>query len=65
LLVCALLLWLVIIYFTFPETRGMTLEEDSQVFDGSGTLERTYNIKAQGLAEIDHTEKVMTERKEA
>lgn len=57
--VCALVLWLVIIYFTFPETRGMTLEEVSEIFDGRRALERTYDIKAEGLAETDHAEKVM------
>jgi MFS family permease len=30
---CALALWLVVIFFTFPETRGMSLEEVSRVFD--------------------------------
>ncbi|KAL0944840.1 hexose transporter protein (Lactose permease) [Colletotrichum truncatum] len=54
--VCALLLWLIIIYFTFPETRGMTLEEVSQVFDGNQPLERTFKIKDDGLAEAGHTE---------
>lgn len=66
--ICALLLWLVVIYFTFPETRGMTLEEVSQVFDGAEALERTYDIKAQGLeglAETDHAENVKSDRKEA
>lgn len=62
--VCALALWLVIIYFTFPETRGLTLEEVSQIFDGVQALERTYDIKADGLAETSHTEKVMSDRKE-
>ena len=61
--VCALALWLVVIYFTFPETRGMTLEEVSEVFDGRQALERTYDIKAEALAETEHTEKVMSDPK--
>ncbi|KAM0331233.1 hypothetical protein ACHAQA_002902 [Verticillium albo-atrum] len=55
--VCALLLWLAIIYFTFPETRGMSLEEVSMVFDGRQALETTYNIKAEGLVHEEHAEK--------
>jgi MFS family permease len=55
--VCALLLWLVVIYFTFPETRGLTLEEVSMIFDGKKALETTYDIKAAGSAMI-HEENV-------
>ncbi|KAL2859200.1 hypothetical protein BJX68DRAFT_252237 [Aspergillus pseudodeflectus] len=61
--VCALVLWLVVIYFTFPETRSLTLEEVSQIFDGRGVLERTYDIKAEGLGQADHTEEVNAEHK--
>ncbi|GLI80217.1 hypothetical protein PoHVEF18_008569 [Penicillium ochrochloron] len=62
--ICALALWLIIIYFTFPETRGMTLEEVSEIFDGRQVLERTYEIKAEGLGEIEHTEEVIQGSKE-
>lgn len=62
--VCALVLWLAIIYFTFPETRNMSLEEVSEIFDGRQALERTYDIKAEGLA-AEHTEKAPTDVKEA
>ncbi|KZL66990.1 hexose transporter protein (Lactose permease) [Colletotrichum tofieldiae] len=60
--VCALLLWIGIIYFTYPETCGMTLEEVSQVFDGREALDRSYDIKDMALAEANHTEKVMAGR---
>ncbi|KAM0271132.1 hypothetical protein ACHAQH_009181 [Verticillium albo-atrum] len=59
--VCALLLWLAIIYFTFPETRGLSLEEVSMIFDGRQALERTYDIKAEGLVHEEHAEKVVPE----
>lgn len=62
--VCALVLWLGVIYFTFPETRGLTLEEVSQIFDGREVLQRTYDIKAEGLGEADHAEKVSSDVKE-
>lgn len=57
--VCALVLWLAIIYFTFPETRGMSLEEVSMVFDGRQALETTYDIKAKGLVHEEHAEKAV------
>lgn len=58
---CALVLWLAIIYFTYPETRGLSLEEVSQVFDGKQALQRAYDMKSEGLTET--VEKTM-ERKE-
>ncbi|KAJ6011680.1 hexose transporter protein (Lactose permease) [Penicillium canescens] len=61
--ICALVLWLIIIYFTFPETRGMTLEEVSEIFDGRQVLERLYDIKAEGLGETEHTEKATPDAK--
>jgi MFS family permease len=64
--VVSLVLWLVVIYFTFPETRGLTLEEVSQIFDGAEALEGAYDIKADGLAEAGHTEEkvpVVSDRK--
>jgi MFS family permease len=61
--VCALVLWLIVIYFTFPETRGLTLEEVSQIFDGREALQRTYDIKTEGLDEAEHTEKVTSDHK--
>jgi MFS family permease len=61
--VCALVLWLIVIYFTFPETRGLTLEEVSQIFDGREALQRTYDIKTEGLVEAEHTEKVTSDHK--
>lgn len=60
---CALLLWLIIIYFTYPETRGLTLEEVSQVFDGAHALERAYDIKAQDLTEIEQKEMTVSQQK--
>ncbi|KAJ6070557.1 general substrate transporter [Penicillium canescens] len=62
--ICALVLWLVIIYFAFPKTRGITLEEVSEIFDRRQVLERTYDIKAEALAKTEHTEKVMPYAKE-
>ncbi|KAK2808090.1 hypothetical protein FQN50_005008 [Emmonsiellopsis sp. PD_5] len=62
--VCALVLWLAIIYFTFPETRGMSLEEVSQIFDGRQALERTYDIKAEAFSETSHAERIVSDRKE-
>jgi MFS family permease len=62
--ICALVLWLIIIYFTFPETRGMTLEEVSEIFDGRQVLERVYDIKAEGLGETEHMEKVTPDAKQ-
>lgn len=62
--VCALVLWLAVIYFTFPETRGLTLEEVSEVFDGSKALESTYDIKAEGLTTDERTEHIVVDHKE-
>lgn len=56
--ICALVLWLVVIYFTYPETRGLTLEEVSMVFDGKKALETTYDIKAEALVHQENAEKV-------
>ncbi|UPK92813.1 hypothetical protein LCI18_003748 [Fusarium solani-melongenae] len=60
--VCALVLWLAVIYFTYPETRGLSLEEVSQVFDGKKALDRAYELKSEGLTEI--VEKTATNSKE-
>lgn len=60
--VCALVVWLVLIYFTFPETKGLTLEEVSQIFDGEVALERTYDIKEQVTTKVDHAETVNIDR---
>lgn len=60
--VCALAAWLVLIYFAYPETRGMTLEEVSELFDGTQALERTYDIKAETLAKTEHMEEVESEQ---
>ncbi|GKT51996.1 lactose permease [Colletotrichum spaethianum] len=49
--ICALLLWLCVIYLTYPETRGMTLEEVSQVFDDREALDKSCKIKDMKLAE--------------
>jgi len=61
--VCALSLWFVVIYFMYPETRGMTLEEVGRIFDGEQVLERTYDIKEEGLVQADHTESVIADGK--
>ncbi|CAH0057188.1 unnamed protein product [Clonostachys solani] len=63
--VCALVLWLAVIYFTFPETRGLTLEEVSMVFDGKKALETTYDIKAEGLAHEEDAGQVTKVEKQA
>jgi MFS family permease len=62
--VCALVLWLAIFYFGYPETRGLSLEEVSQVFDGKEALDKTYDIKDAVLAGADHTEKIAADHKE-
>ncbi|KAL3487866.1 general substrate transporter [Aspergillus germanicus] len=62
---CALVLWLCIIYFTFPETRGLTLEEVSRVFDGDQALASVHEAKAEGLPETEHKDKVTADCKEA
>lgn len=61
--ICALVVWSIIIYFTYPEARGMTLEEVSEIFDGKQVLERAYDVKAEALGETEHTEKVMPDAK--
>lgn len=74
--IVSLCLWFGVFYFFFPETRGLTLEEVSQIFDGREALERTYDIKDEGLpgalheesveelTETSHNEKAMSDRKE-
>ena len=47
----------------YPETRGMTLEEVGRIFDGEQVLERTYDIKEEGLVQADHTESVIADGK--
>lgn len=42
----------------------MTLEEASEIFDGRQALERTYDIKAEGLPETNHAEKAESDLKE-
>ncbi|KAH7247171.1 hypothetical protein NW759_007937 [Fusarium solani] len=62
---CALALWLIIIYFLFPETRGMSLEEVSQVFDGKEALARTHDVKQATFAEGDHLEHIVGREEKA
>ncbi|KAL5597197.1 hypothetical protein FOBRF1_010990 [Fusarium oxysporum] len=62
--VVAQVLWLCIIYFTYPETRGLALEEVAQVFDGRQVLDRTLDIKAEGIPEVDHKSRVTSGDKE-
>lgn len=62
--VCALCLWLAVFYYLYPETRGMTLEEVSKVFDNTEALERTYDIKEEKFAEGQTVEMVVAETKE-
>ncbi|EXM19993.1 Sugar/inositol transporter [Fusarium oxysporum f. sp. vasinfectum] len=62
--VVAQVLWLSIIYFTYPETRGLALEEVAQVFDGRQVLDRTLDIKAEGIPEVDHKSRVTSDDKE-
>ncbi|OAL52923.1 general substrate transporter [Pyrenochaeta sp. DS3sAY3a] len=59
---CVLVLILGIVYFGYPETRGMTLEEVSEIFDGRVALERTYDIKAEVATHTEHTEKVISKQ---
>ncbi|SCO90265.1 related to hexose transporter protein [Fusarium oxysporum] len=62
--VCALVLWLAIFYLAYPETRGLSLEEVSQVFDGKEALDKTYDVKDAVLAGAHHTEEIVADRKE-
>ncbi|RSM14819.1 hypothetical protein CDV31_005253 [Fusarium ambrosium] len=62
---CSLALWFIIIYFLFRETRGMSLEEVSQVFDGKEALARTYDVKQATFAEGDHLEDAMGKEEKA
>jgi hypothetical protein len=47
---CLLAVEFTVIYFTFPETFGMTLEETSQVF-GDGALDSHHHASGSGLTE--------------
>ena len=51
--VCALLFWFAIVWFTFPETRGRSLEEVALIFDGEQALQRTEkNVEKEGTTEV-------------
>lgn len=62
--ICALVVWLGVFYFAYPETRGLSLEEVSQVFDGKEALDRTYDVKDAVMAEANHKEKIVADCKE-
>ncbi|KAM6507170.1 hypothetical protein FALCPG4_018552 [Fusarium falciforme] len=62
--VCALVIWGLIFYFFYPETRGLSLEEVCQVFDGKKALDQTYDVKDAVMTEAGHTEKVVAVSKE-
>ncbi|KAL4879558.1 hypothetical protein BJY04DRAFT_208668 [Aspergillus karnatakaensis] len=62
--VAALLLWLVIIWFTFPETKGMSLEEVSKIFDGEDALRGTERVKEEIAAGTAHVEAVVVKGKD-
>jgi MFS family permease len=62
--ICALVVWLGVFYFAYPETRGLSLEEVSQVFDGKEALDRTYDVKDAVMAEANHKEKIVADGKE-
>lgn len=55
--IVALVIWTTLFYFFYPETRGLTLEEVSQIFDGRQALERAYDIKDEVEPETAHSEK--------
>jgi len=57
--VAAQLVWLTTIYFFYPETRGMTLEEVAEIFDGRQVLERVYEIKEAVEIQIENKGKVV------
>ncbi len=62
--VVLLLIWVFVIYFFFPETRGLSIEECSLVFDGhqarsnQANLETVFEQKNGGV-EIAHTEQTV------
>jgi len=55
---CFLVVFLAVTYFFFPETRGHSLEEIAEIFDGPGnvpdvhTLEKEENVKGNTHTEI-------------
>ena len=57
---CFLVVILAVTYFTYPETRGFSLEEISQIFDGPqavGDLEESEREVKKGY-EVQATEKI-------
>ncbi|RKK84941.1 hypothetical protein BFJ71_g14338 [Fusarium oxysporum] len=62
--ICALVVWGLIFYFFYPETRGLSLEEVCQIFDGKSALDQTYDIRDAVMTEAGHTEKVVAVGKE-
>lgn len=60
----ALTVWITVIYFFFPETRGLSLEECSLLFDGEEARSKQMQVgeemekSKQGGAEIEHAENV-------
>lgn len=54
---CALALWTAIIYFTFPETHGLSLEKVSAVFDGDPRkkiIPEDCDEKSTHVCELEH-----------
>ncbi|PNS14689.1 High-affinity glucose transporter [Sphaceloma murrayae] len=47
-----LIVWFGIIYFTFPETKSLSLEQVSEIFDGGMTVRRPYGSAAGGRAHV-------------
>lgn len=56
--VCLLVLWTVVIWFGYPETKGLSLEEISNVFDGE---EATLQHGISATMELDEKDRVVAE----
>lgn len=54
---CLLVVILSTTYFTFPETKGYSLEEIAQIFDGPGALVDGQETERK-LSEVAHDERI-------
>lgn len=57
---CLDVVWIFVIFFTFPETRGLSLEEISLIFDGSEATGHQAAAEAEfiGKTDVTHVEDV-------